>query len=274
VIYTAASKVLQSLLPHGFEATVGLILGSGLNHLADAIENPVRVDYSELPGFFKSTVVGHAGACVCGTLEGVNVICMQGRQHLYEGATLQHIVNMIHTIKAMGAQTLIVTNAAGSLNMANKPGSVVMIKDHINFQGVSPLTGPNNSAIGPRFVSMENAYDARLRNAIHAALYDEGEPALPEGVYLGVLGPEYETPAEIRAYRTLGADLVGMSTVNEVLVARHVGLKVLGFSAVSNYAAGMEKTEIRHDLVVETAAHAGKRLGVLVQYGLRAILQM
>ena len=142
-----------------------------------------------------------------------------------------------------------------------------MIKDQINFQGTSPLTGPNDSSIGPRFVAMENAYDHSLRSAIHVALYEKEELALPEGVYLGVWGPQYETPAEIHAYRTLGADLVGMSTVNEVLVARHAGLKVLGFSAVTNYAAGMEKTEIRHDSVVETAAKASGRLGLLVKLG-------
>jgi xanthosine phosphorylase len=267
VIHTDAAAVLRSLLPKGFQAKVGLILGSGLSHLADAIRHPVKVDYSDLPGFFKSTVVGHAGVCVLGELEGVPVICMQGRQHLYEGATTQHLANMIHTMKAMGAELMVVTNAAGSLNLTSAPGEVVMISDHINFQGPSPLTGPNLDHVGPRFPAMENLYDASLRSAIQAHLRLHGKKPLAEGVYLGVLGPQYETPAEIRAYKILGADLVGMSTVNEVILARHAGLKVLGFSAVTNYAAGLHALDIRHEDVIEYAKKAAHHLGELVTLG-------
>ena len=250
---------------------VGLVLGSGLGPLADLVAEPVAVPYSDIPGFRPSGVAGHAGRLVAGTLAGVPVACLQGRVHVYEGASPEEIRQPVRTLKALGCDRLVLTNAAGSLDPANDEGTLVAISDHINWAGVSPLAGANDETWGPRFFPMTDAYDPAMRAALARAAAQNGV-RLPEGVYAWYLGPNFETPAEIRALRTLGADLVGMSTVPEVLVARHCGLRVAAISAVTNLAAGMrEGQHLSHDHTQTVAARIGKAMSALLVAALPGI---
>ncbi|MCL7747085.1 purine-nucleoside phosphorylase [Halalkalibacter sp. MEB205] len=231
--------------------SIGLILGSGLGVLADEIQNPVKVPYSEIPNFPVSTVAGHAGQLVFGMLEGKQVVAMQGRFHFYEGYSMDVVTFPVRVMKALGVEQIIVTNAAGGVNESYEPGNLMIIKDHINNMGQNPLIGPNDEAFGVRFPDMSSAYSGRLRELAR----DHAEKLtinVQEGVYVGNTGPSYETPAEIRMLRTLGADAVGMSTVPEVIVARHAGLEVLGISCISNMAAGILPQPLTHDEVIET----------------------
>ena len=196
------------------------MLGSGLGALADELTDAVTIPYAELPGFRVGTVSGHAGALTLGHLDGVPVACLRGRSHVYEGIEASAVTTPIRTLRLIGAEILVLTNAAGSLRPEAGPGSLVALTDHINLQGFNPLMGPNDEAVGPRFPSLSDTYDPELRAGLHAAADELGTP-LHDGVYLAVSGPSFETPAEIRAFRTLGADLVGMSTVPEAIVARH-----------------------------------------------------
>lgn len=218
--------------------TVGIILGSGLGGLADRLENAVSISYGELPGFPVSTAPGHAGRFVAGTLAGRSVICMQGRLHYYEGHRMAQLAVPVRTLRALGVTTLLVTNACGGVNYEFEVGDFMVIDDHINMLGTNPLIGPNDEADGPRFPDMTLAYDPALR-----AVADEAarqlDLSLRHGVYLAYTGPSFETPAEIRAFRLLGADAVGMSTVPEVIAANHCGMRVLGLSLITNMAAGM-----------------------------------
>ncbi len=213
-----------------------IILGSGLGALADEVESPVRIDYGDIPGFARSTVPGHGGRLVIGDLLGVPVAIMQGRAHMYEGHPLWQITLPVRVARAMGAETLIVTNAAGGINRSFSPGDVMLITDHINLVGLTghnPLIGPNHESLGPRFPDMINAYDPGLcRTAVRAA--ESAGVELRQGVYVGLSGPMFETPAEVRFLRAIGADAVGMSTVNEVVVARHAGMRVLGLAGITN----------------------------------------
>jgi purine-nucleoside phosphorylase len=230
---------------------IGLILGSGLGVLADEIENPVKIPYNEIPDFPISTVEGHAGQLVFGILEGVEVVAMQGRFHFYEGYGMDKVTFPVRVMKQLGVEMLIVTNAAGGVNESFEAGDLMIISDHINFTGANPLIGPNDSKFGPRFPDMSEAYTKELRNAakeIAARLNIH----VKEGVYFGFSGPVYETPAEIRMVRTLGGDAVGMSTVPEVIVARHGGMKVLGISCITNMAAGILDQPLSHEEVIET----------------------
>jgi purine-nucleoside phosphorylase len=230
---------------------IGLILGSGLGVLADEIENPVKIPYNEIPDFPISTVEGHAGQLVFGILEGVEVVAMQGRFHFYEGYGMDKVTFPVRVMKELGVDMLIVTNAAGGVNESFEAGDLMIISDHINFTGTNPLIGPNDSKFGPRFPDMSEAYTKELRNAakeIAARL----NMNVKEGVYFGFSGPVYETPAEIRMVRTLGGDAVGMSTVPEVIVARHGGMKVLGISCITNMAAGILDQPLSHEEVIET----------------------
>ncbi|MDQ6774735.1 MAG: purine-nucleoside phosphorylase, partial [Actinomycetota bacterium] len=211
------------LAQHG--PRVGIILGSGLGEVADAIENPVVVGYDELPGFPRPGVEGHAGRAVLGVVGGVPVAVLQGRAHLYEGGDVEALRAPVRALQAAGAEILILTNAAGSLRPEVGPGRLMAITDHINVTGANLLMGPNNDSIGPRFPSLRDAYDPALLAELRASARQVGV-ALSEGVYLAVSGPSFETPAEIRAYRVLGADAVGMSTVQETIIARHCGLRV------------------------------------------------
>src|SRR5271168_199898 len=231
---------------------IALVLGSGLGAFADEIENATKIPYAEIPHFPKSTAIGHAGQLVLGTVGEIPVAGMQGRVHLYEGYSAKEVAFPIRVFARMGIAAVILTNAAGGIKREFVQGQLVVIKDHINLQGVSPLTGPNDERFGPRFPDMTVAYDRRFReitvgegNRNHIGLY--------EGIYAALPGPSYETPAEIRYLRTIGADLVGMSTVPEVIAARHSGLRVLGISCVTNAAAGILDQPLDHKEVLETA---------------------
>lgn len=208
-----------------------VILGSGLGALGDLVENPVIIPYAEIEGFPQSTVSGHKGRLIIGRLEGKDILCMQGRVHLYEGHSPQSINTFIKAFQLLGIKKLIVTNASGSLTADLPAGTIMLISDHINLSGTNPLIGPNDDAFGPRFPDMSNAYDAELRTRARQIAARENVP-LAEGVYLMVSGPTFDTPAEVRAYRILGADAVGMSTVPEVICAVHSGMRVLGFSEI------------------------------------------
>jgi purine-nucleoside phosphorylase len=230
---------------------IGLILGSGLGVLADLIEEPIVIDYSRIPHFPVSTVEGHAGELVVGSIKGKQVLMMKGRFHAYEGYGAETVSFPVRVMKELGVQTLIVTNAAGGINESYQVGDLMVITDHLNMTFRNPLIGPNDSALGVRFPDMSEAYSKRLRKLAHdvAATQDF---KLQEGVYVGLLGPNYETPAEIRMFRTLGGDSVGMSTVPEVIVARHAGIEVLGFSCISNMASGILDQPLSHSEVMET----------------------
>ncbi|MDR1568632.1 MAG: purine-nucleoside phosphorylase [Streptococcaceae bacterium] len=220
---------------------LGLILGSGLGELADEINSTVRIDYANIPHFQKTTVTGHAGCLIYGELSGKQVLLMQGRFHFYEGYSMAEITYPVRLMTKLGARGLIVTNAAGGVNAAFKPSDLMLISDHINYNGQNPLIGENAEAFGTRFPDMSAAYDKEYRQIAKKAA-SQLDIDLVEGIYMFFSGPSYETPAEIRFARTIGADAVGMSSVPEVIVARHSGLRVLGISAISNYASGMQGT--------------------------------
>jgi xanthosine phosphorylase len=242
---------------------VGIVLGSGLGAVADAVEDPVVVPYDELPGFPRPSVEGHMGRAVLGRIGGMRVAVLQGRAHVYEGGDLEAIRRPVRALRAAGAQTLVLTNAAGSLRPEVGPGRLMLIADHINFSGVNVLTGPNDDALGPRFPSLRDAYDPDLRGQLRAAAMQLDIP-LVEGVYLAVSGPSFETPAEIRAFRILGADAVGMSTVHETIVARHLGMRVAAISAITNLAEGMSDEPLSHEQTLRDAARASEDLSKLI----------
>ena len=234
---------------------VGVVLGSGLGAVADAVEDPVVVGYEELPGFPRPSVEGHAGRAVLGSIGGVPVAVLQGRAHLYEDGPRDALRAPVRALRAAGASVLLLTNAAGSLRPEVGPGSLMAITDHINLTGVNLLAGPNDSAIGPRFPSLRDAYDPALLGLLRESARDLGV-ALAEGVYLAVGGPSFETPAEIRAFRVMGADAVGMSTVQETILARHSGLRVAAVSVITNLAEGMTDEPLSHEQTLR-AANAG-----------------
>lgn len=265
-----AVEVIEQAIPDGFCPKIGLILGSGLGVLADDIDIIASFSYQELPGFFVSTVPGHAAQLVLGTLKGVPIVCLMGRVHRYEGATEEQLLTPIHTLKRLGCETLLITNAAGSLRPEVKPGDLCLVCDQINFQIINPLLGPNIEQYGPRFVSMENAFDPALRD-LFSRIARGHDISLPQGIYMGVMGPVYETPAEIEAYRRLGADLVGMSTVSEVIAARHCGMKVAVISAITNLAAGLGTTDVNHDEVIVNAKVAASQMITLLVDAVQAI---
>ncbi|MGN1386873.1 MAG: purine-nucleoside phosphorylase [Bacillus sp. (in: firmicutes)] len=229
---------------------IGLILGSGLGILADEIENAVAIPYSEIPNFPVSTVHGHAGQLVIGQLSGKTVIAMQGRFHHYEGYSMDKVTFPVRVMKLLGVEKLIVTNAAGGVNKEFTPGDLMLITDHINFMS-NPLIGANDERFGPRFPDMSSAYDNEFQQVARTVAADLNI-AIQEGVYFGLTGPTYETPAEIRMIRTLGGDAVGMSTVPEVIVANHSSMRVLGISCITNMAAGILDQPLNHEEVIET----------------------
>lgn len=239
----------------------GLILGSGLGELAEEVENAVVLDYIDIPNWGRSTVVGHAGKLVYGDLAGRKVLALQGRFHFYEGNPLEVVTFPVRVMKALGCEGVLVTNAAGGIGFG--PGTLMAISDHINMTGQNPLIGENLDDFGPRFPDMSNAYTTDYRKTAFAVA-DKLGVKLDEGVYIGVTGPCYETPAEIRAFKTLGADAVGMSTVPEVIVAAHSGLKVLGISAITNHAAGFQ-SELNHEEVVAVTERIKEDFKTLVK---------
>jgi purine-nucleoside phosphorylase len=230
---------------------IGLILGSGLGVLADSLEEAVTVDYSDIPHFPVSTVEGHAGELLLGKIGGRPVLLMKGRFHMYEGYQGETVTFPIRVMKKLGITGLLVTNAAGGVNTSYDPGDLMLISDHLNMTGTNPLIGPNHKELGVRFPDMSEGYSKRLRAIAKDIAASQGLK-LQEGVYAGLLGPSYETPAEIRMLRVLGADAVGMSTVSEVVIARHSGIEVLGISCISNMAAGILDQPLSHDEVMET----------------------
>lgn len=232
---------------------IALILGSGLGSFADELDDPIAVDYGDIPHFPSSTAPGHAGRLVCGARAGVWCLAMQGRVHLYEGHPASYVTFPVRAMIALGARALVITNAAGGMHADWAPGTFMLIRDHINLMHDHPLRGPNDERLGPRFPDMTHAYDAELRALARGAAERVGV-ALEEGVYVASTGPTYETPAEIGMMRVMGADACGMSTVPEVIVARHMGARVLGISCITNKAAGITGEPLSHDEVTETAA--------------------
>jgi purine-nucleoside phosphorylase len=247
---------------------VGLILGSGLGDLAAEVQDATAIPYEEIPHFLRSTVVGHAGRLLIGTLENVSVVVMQGRFHFYEGYTMQALTLPVRVMHMLGAHTLIVTNAAGGLNPAYRPGDFMLIRDHINFlglAGMNPLVGPNDERLGERFPALAKAYDTKLRSLAHTIAIQWPEMTLHEGVYAQVAGPSYETGAELKFLRIAGADAVGMSTAPEVIVARHMGMRVLGISLITNTATGDDTENVNHTEVLTAAEAARPKFVALVR---------
>jgi purine-nucleoside phosphorylase len=248
----------SSIQPH-----VGVILGSGLGNVVDAVDVEAAIPYGEIPGARASTVMGHQGRLIFGRAKGAPVVIMQGRVHFYEGYEMDEVMFLTRVLGKLGIKKLVVTNAAGGINTAYKPGDLMLISDHINFMGVNPLRGPNVDELGLRFPDMTDSYAEALRamaKEVGASLGLE----LKEGVYLGLSGPTYETPAEIRAFRVLGADAVGMSTVPEVIAASHMQIPVLGISCITNMAAGILKQKLSHVEVMETTQRVQKEFTALV----------
>ncbi len=265
--FEAAAEFIRARTAH--RPRIGLILGSGLNPLAEAVEEADVIPYGDIPNFPTPSVEGHRGRLVLGRLEGVPVLVMQGRVHFYEGYPIQQVVFPVRVMQVMGIETLIVTNAAGGLNPDFRPGDLMLIADHINLMGMTgnnPLFGPNDPSLGPRFPDMSRAYDPALRR-IARQVAQERELPLHEGVYTGLSGPSFETPAEIRFLRLIGADAVGMSTTPEVTVARHGGLRVLGVSGISNVAhtAPDPAQETTHEEVLEAGRLIVPRLTALIR---------
>ncbi|MDS0525316.1 purine-nucleoside phosphorylase [Clostridium sp. SHJSY1] len=248
-IETSAKYILNK---SKYSPKIGLILGSGLGTLADLIEDPEFYPYEEIPNFPVSTVEGHAGRLVIGTLQGKTVIAMQGRFHYYEGYKMQEVTFPVRVMKLLGVETIIVTNAAGAVNTDFKPGDLMIIKDHINLSGDSPLIGKNLDKFGPRFPDMSTAYNPELISLVKEVA-NNLHIDIKEGVYTLFTGPTYETPAEIRMARVLGGDAVGMSTVPEVIVANHCKIKVIGISCLTNMAAGILEQPLNHEEVIETS---------------------
>jgi purine-nucleoside phosphorylase len=236
---------------------IGLILGSGLGVLADEIEDAVKIRYEDIPEFPISTVEGHAGQLVFGSLSGKEVVAMQGRFHYYEGYSFDQVTFPVRVMKELGVEVLVVTNAAGGVNETYEPGDLMIISDHINNMGSNPLIGPNDNRFGARFPDMSEPYNKELR-LIARNVAEKLNIRIQEGVYVGNTGPTYETPAEVRMIRTFGGDAVGMSTVPEVIVAKHAGLKILGISCISNMASGILDQPLTHDEVIETTEKVRK----------------
>jgi purine-nucleoside phosphorylase len=243
-----AARFIRSKYPT--DIRIAAVLGSGLGAFADELENAVRIDYSDIPDFARTTIEGHAGQLVLGELGGIPLAVMQGRFHYYEGHSLEQVTFPMRVFGALGVKRVILTNAAGGINKAFPPGSLMLITDHINFIGGNSLRGPNDDRFGLRFIDMSEAYSSEYREIVLNEAANLGTK-MEQGVYLAVGGPSYESPAEIRAFRTLGADAVGMSTVPEATVARHQGMKVLGISVITNHAAGVSNQQINHEEVIE-----------------------
>lgn len=256
--YTQLKAMLENRKPK-----TAIILGSGLGEIADRIENPLIINYTDIEGFPPSTVVGHQGKLIIGKIFEKEVLCMQGRFHLYEGYHPSLICDVIKAFKLIGIEKLLITNAAGSLNPNFEPGSLMLIEDHINFSGQNPLVGHNDEELGPRFPDMSNAYDNELRIQL-AEVAAQNHIELNHGVYLMVLGPNFETPAEIRAFKLLGADAVGMSTVPEVIAAVHAGIKVAAISAITNFGAGLQNHALSHEETISGASEGAKKLTKLI----------
>ena len=248
----------------GEDVRVALVLGSGLGAFADELEDARAIPYSEIPGFARPTVEGHAGRLVVGRAGGATVAAMQGRFHFYEGYTLEEVTFPVRVFGLLGAKSLVLTNAAGGLNNSYEQGALILISDHLNLMGTNPLLGRNDERFGPRFPDMTEVYDREYQEAAIAEAREMGLE-LRRGIYAALTGPSYETPAEIRMMRLLGADAVGMSTVPEAIVARHMGLRVLGLSCITNMAAGVLDKPINHEEVIETGERVRETFAELLR---------
>jgi purine-nucleoside phosphorylase len=257
-----AASFIRERVP--LQPRVGLVLGSGLGAFGDSLTEATKIPYQDIPHFPVSTAVGHSGRLVVGRSAKVPVAVLQGRAHYYEGYTLEQVVFPVRVLGSLGVRVLVVTNAAGGINRRLRTGGLMLIRDHINLMGVNPLRGPNESRFGPRYPDMSEAYSKRL-TALAKEAARRMKLRLFEGVYLALTGPSYETPAEIRALGRLGADVVGMSTVPEVIAANHMGIRALGLSSVTNMAAGISKQKISHDEVLETGERMAGRLTAFLQ---------
>jgi len=263
-----ATRIIRSRIT--VEPRIALVLGSGLGGFADDFEEAVAIPYEEIPGFMRSTAKGHAGRLVVGKVDSVPVLAMQGRVHYYEGYSLEEVTFPVRTFSLLGIKTLILTNAAGGINVQLSQGALMVISDHLNLMGVNPLRGPNDERFGPRFPDMSAVYSAELQELV----VEEAKAINVEvrrGIYGALSGPSYETPAEIHLLRTLGADAVGMSTVPEAIVARHMGLEVLGISCITNMAAGISDEPINHEEVMATGDRVRATFTELLQRVIAAI---
>ncbi|VEB35837.1 xanthosine phosphorylase [Legionella sainthelensi] len=259
-----AANYIKKLYP-SFRPIVAIVLGSGLGKFADELQDTACINYEDLPGFPKITVQGHGGNLILGYWNGIGVICLQGRAHTYEGLeNYETVKTYVRTMKLLGCTHFIATNASGSLREDVGPGELMLISDHINLQPSNPLIGPNDDEFGPRFYPLDNAYDQTMRSKL-LAIAAKNSIKLTEGVYISVLGPHYETAAEIRAFKIWGADAVGMSTVPEVLVANHCGMHVAVIAMITNYATGLSKTAHSHESVVAMAESAAAKLNLIIK---------
>jgi xanthosine phosphorylase len=261
-----AMSTIRKFAPNAFPK-VGIILGSGLSSIADQITNPITIPFQAF-GLSSGTVAGHASLLVFGKINDIPVVCLKGRLHLYEGATYESIRTYIRILKHLGVRSLIITGAVGSLREDIAPGEIAVFNDHINFQPGNPLAGPNDESMGPRFVSLEEAYDTELRTIFASTAAKLNFP-VHEGIYLSVLGPSFETPAEIRMYRNMGADFVGMSVVPEVIIARHTSLRVLAIGVVTNFAVGMSDEKVTHEGTLRQGEIAARKLIKIIPAFLR-----
>jgi xanthosine phosphorylase len=265
-----AAEYLQQCKP-SFKPVVGIVLGSGLGHFAEELDNVTVINYKDIPGFPKPSVKGHSGELCLGFYQGIGVVCLNGRAHTYEGLeNYDYVKNYVRTLKLLGCEYFIATNASGSLRPEVGPGELMLINDHINLQPSNPLVGANDEEFGPRFYPLDNAYNEQMRNQLKSIAKQQDIP-LHEGVYISVLGPHYETAAEIKAFRILGADAVGMSTVPEVLVANHCGMKVAVIAMITNYATGLASTSHSHDAVIEMASNAAAKLNTLLKNYIKSL---
>lgn len=257
------TQAIQARAP-GFTPEIGVILGSGLGPIAARIENPMVVPYTEIPNFHGTSVEGHAGKMILGKFHGVACVFLQGRFHVYEGYDMADVVFPTRAICALGIQTLLLTNASGGINTRFRPGDIMLIEDHLNLMGDNPLKGPNLAQLGPRFPDMSEAYSRECREVLERSARELGID-LKKGVYAGVLGPTYETPAEVRMLRTLGGDAVGMSTVPEAIAANHLGVRVAGLACITNLAAGLSPSKLTHVEVVENVKLSVHQLDRLLE---------
>lgn len=258
-----AMKVIHRFAPKGFAPKMGMILGSGLSSLAERIEQPVSIPYQAIPGLHVGNVAGHASVLVMGNLEGVPVVCLRGRLHIYEGTPYESVRLLVRLVKHLGCESFLITGAVGSLREEMGAGEIMMVTDHINFQPGNPMVGPNDESMGPRFFGMEDAYNIGLQEMMANVAKRLNIP-LHKGVYISTIGPSFETPAEIRAFRMWGADVVGMSVVPEVIVARHCGLRVVSLAVVVNHAAGMTDKKITHEDTLHFGELGAKKLVKLI----------
>lgn len=267
-MYREAAEYIRKQI--NIQPQIGIILGSGLSSVADIMEDPIIIDYNDIPNFPISTVEGHIGRFLIGKFKDKDVIIMQGRFHYYEGYELSQLVLPIRTMKLLGVSILIITNAAGGISRKFQPGDIMIIQDHINISGLNPLRGTNDNNLGPRFPDMTNAYDSKLRELIHNTA-SKLDMTIHEGVYAIMPGPSYETPAEIKMLASMGADAVGMSTVPEVIAAIHCGIKVVGISCITNMASGILDKPLLHEEVVATANNVESSLRNLIKHFIQSL---